>query len=47
MQGKENQGVKSALSYAEHKEEFVALLMENLKGGKEIDPEKTASLTAI
>ena len=40
MQGKENQVVKPATSYTEHKEEYVALLMENLKGGKEIDPEK-------
>ena len=47
LQGKENQVVKPAPSYAEHKEEYVALLMENLKGGKETDPRKAASLTAL
>ena len=34
-------------SYGEHKEDYVAILMENLKDGKEIDPEKTATLTAL
>ena len=47
MQGKENQVVKPSPSYSEHKEEYVALLMENLKGGKETDPRKAASLTAL
>ena len=47
MQGKENQLVKPSTSYEEHKEEYVAILMENLKSGKEIDPGQTATLTAL
>ena len=47
MQGKENQLVKPSTSYRKHKEEYVAILMDNLKSGKEIDPGQTATLTAL
>ena len=39
--------VKPAPSYAEHKGEYVTLLIKDLKGGKKIDPRRTASLTAL
>ena len=47
MQGKENQVVKPTKSCAEYRDKYVALLMDNLNGGKETDPGKAAQLTAL
>ena len=47
MQGKENQVTKPKASFKDYKEEYVTLLMDHVKGGKEIDPGTTASLTAL
>ena len=47
MQGNNNQVFKPAPSMEEQRQEYVTMLMENLKGGKEIDPGRTATLTAL